>query len=157
MNKKNKHVSGKNCFWKEIILEKFFVECARFMNLTFILARNVSILVRAVWKTSEGRSYQTLRQRRTWALPSLIPAEMPAPATPTGHGLLTSAVRRLSSWCSSGWTSMTTYKWTQSVQIVSFIISIKFNAEYFNFHEIKWIDIKLGLEQTQETGSRDGF
>ena len=40
---------------------------------TFIFARNVSMLARAVWNTSEGRSYQTLRHRSTCALPSLIP------------------------------------------------------------------------------------
>ena len=32
---------------------------------TFILARNVSMLETAVWKTSEGRSYQTFRHLRT--------------------------------------------------------------------------------------------
>jgi len=31
----------------------------------FILARNVSMLETAVWKTSEGRSYQTFRHLRT--------------------------------------------------------------------------------------------
>ena len=43
------------------------------MFFTFIFARNVSMLARAVWNTSEGRSYHTLRHRSTCALPSLMP------------------------------------------------------------------------------------
>ena len=78
---------------------------------TFIFAKNVSMLERAVWKTSEGRSYQTLRQRSTWALPSLMPGDIPAP-WPPAPGLLISCARRLSSWWRRGWTSITTCnKW----------------------------------------------
>ena len=40
---------------------------------TFILERNLSILEMALKKTSEGRSYQTLRHLKTCADPSRIP------------------------------------------------------------------------------------
>jgi hypothetical protein len=49
----------------------------RCFGWAFILARKVSMLETAVWNTSEGRSYQTLRHLNTCADPSLMPGEMP--------------------------------------------------------------------------------
>lgn len=43
------------------------------IKFTFILVRNLSIRLIATKRTSDGRSYQTLRHRRTWAEPSRIP------------------------------------------------------------------------------------
>lgn len=43
-------------------------------ELTFILVRNRSIRLMATKRTSDGRSYQTLRHLRTWADPSRMPA-----------------------------------------------------------------------------------
>ena len=80
------------------------------IRLTFILARNVSMLETAVWKTSEGRSYQTLRQRRTCEDPSLMPGEIPPPAPGERRPRTSSPASRESSWWSSGWTSITTWR-----------------------------------------------
>ena len=78
-------------------------------GLTFILARNVSMLETAVWKTSEGRSYQTLRHLRTCEDPSLMPGEIPPPAPGERRPRTSSPDSRESSWWSSGWTSITTW------------------------------------------------
>ena len=48
----------------------------RCFGWAFTLPRKVSMLETAVWKTSEGRSYQTLRHLNTCADPSLMPGEI---------------------------------------------------------------------------------
>ena len=100
-------------------------------RLTFIFARKVSMLASAVWNTSEGRSYHTLRQRSTCALPSLMPGEMVAwPETGApGRGRDTSPARRLSSWWSRGWTSITTCAGNELVKI--FFSSLFSSLKYF--------------------------
>ena len=86
---------------------------------TFILERNLSILEMALKKTSEGRSYQTLRHRSTCAEPSRIPLVMVAASTTqfdatgdtwaddgwTEPRYLTSISRHSSSCRRKGWTS----------------------------------------------------
>lgn len=42
-------------------------------GLTFILVKKRSTRLVALKRTSFGKSYQTLRQRRTWAAPSRVP------------------------------------------------------------------------------------
>ena len=67
-------------------------------GFTFILARNVSMLETAVWKTSDGRSYQTLRHLRTCEEPSLMPGEIPPPAPGERRPRTSSPASRESSW-----------------------------------------------------------
>ena len=87
-------------------------------GLTFILARNVSMLETAVWKTSDGRSYQTLRHRRTCEDPSLMPGEIPPPAPGESRPRTSSPASRESSWWSSGWTSITTWRWGKQLVLL---------------------------------------
>jgi len=61
----------------------FIKKIKRKVENTFILERNRSMLEIALKKTSEGRSYQTLRQRSTCADPSLMPLVMVAASMTT--------------------------------------------------------------------------
>ena len=64
---------------------------------TFILERNLSILEMALKKTSEGRSYQTLRHLKTCADPSRIPLVIVAAS-------MTQFDATGDTWADDGWT-----------------------------------------------------
>ena len=67
------------------------------IKCTFILERNRSMLEIALKKTSEGRSYQTFRQRSTCADPSLMPLVMVAAS-------MTLLEATGETWADDGWT-----------------------------------------------------
>jgi len=97
-------------YWEQARWNEDTAMQERCFGWAFILARKVSIFATAVWNTSDGKSYQTLRQRRTCADPSRIPGDIPLeggedmPRPPTTD----SPASKESNWPKSGWTSITT-------------------------------------------------
>jgi len=100
---------GKLCwYWEQARWKEDTAMHERCFGWAFILARKVSMLETAVWNTSEGRSYQTLRHLNTCADPSLMPGEMPEVWGKAPPLLASSPASRQSSWPRRGCTSMTT-------------------------------------------------